>query len=243
MRNLGWALPLAIGLLAPSFASATCIPGTKLIDNQKDSSRVAIGRDSVSFTKTMTEIPLSHRPDYADTQVYTWVIAPRNEGPLATADWCYDTETNSVKFTQNPPRLQTVFSNDGQNEYIPLPEGSEIWVGYYSHEEYDPSCILGNFLNYLPGDPVGGSTFGQEFFTIDAQASTYVLKNKPMDGHQMYLIGSNNMWVYAYDWCYSPAENSIHFMRNPIRTYDLGGIPGMEVREGFGFWLGYVPQP
>ena len=235
-RTILWTFCLLLGF-SPQ-AAAECIPGSQLVNNEKDPTRVAVGRESVRYgSPDLREMRLARRPDYQDTQIY--MLAESEEfifgvAPLVFSSWCYDTEKNSIRFLESPLRAVPLFSEDP----VPVPLGSPLWVGYHSGEEKNSDCIQGIYLNYLPGGS-NGHTFGRQYFAYDSFQKDVPLILVPRMENQMILY--SQMWVYGYDWCYAPKENRIRFLRNPLRLYRTGGLPGWEAAKGTILWAGYTP--
>jgi hypothetical protein len=232
LRLTGALVALAWG----AAARADCVPGAQLVGNQQDPARVAVGQEMREYAGGIPVIPLAHRPEFQDTQVYLYADDGGWGGPVVAEDWCLDTAANQVVFSR-PPRMQPIFSG----ATVAVPPRARIWVGYYSEELRDPQCVPGVFLNYLPGGP--GGTFGQEYFHYREEEAERPLELRPREGHQLYLFSAGSSgWLYGMDWCYAPATASIRFTRRPARVYCAGGIPCGEVGEDVIVWIGYVPE-
>lgn len=228
----------ALILAFASPLAAECVPGTTLVNNEKDPARVAVGRESFPRARDLREIQLAGKPDWKDNQVY--LVAQSDlflfgVAPLVQSSWCYDAETNSIRFKETPLKAVPLFSD----KPVEVPSDAVLWAGYYSEAERNPDCIQGLYLNYLKGGE-DGHTYGQKYFAYDQSQDTVGLDVPARSDRQMYLY--DGMWVYGYDWCYAPEERQVKFLRSPARLYTAGGLPGREISKGEIVWAGYVPE-
>jgi hypothetical protein len=227
-------------LLHSAIASATCIPGTKVL-YQSHPERPAIGKEKISYSVGATNFSLKHRPDFQNTQVYVVGRHPDYNLGVASADdldWCYDTETNSIRFTKAQPKMWSLGVDQGS-----IREGTELWIGYYSSEQKNEECLLGQFLEDIPGSN-GNPVIGQESFLFQNMPQTHQLKHTPKSSSGVTLratISANVINIFGEDWCYRKKTNSIEFLHWPPRIYDLGALPGGELESVETVWFAYEP--
>lgn len=210
-------------------AHANCIPGDQLFFAATNPQiHDAVARDKVTYTSDLKEIKLSSK---AQTDLPHRVFLYAGFW-LATADWCYDTDSNSIKILHALRHAIT-----GKE----IAYGGELWIGYSSLDDSDGDCIRGNIVNNQEGKPWNQEKYWESgdgkkyeevsegYYSYSEGIDEFTLKGKPASGTQISLngnIGGFPVGTYLLDWCYNPVKNSIRFLNKPLRNAAYAQIPG-----------------